>query len=44
VKTTPGSQDARTLGVQVFTITMRASGAGPKTFDANTGNWVARGK
>jgi hypothetical protein len=34
-----GSGDVRTLGVQVFTITMRAAGATAKVFNANTGQW-----
>ena len=32
-----GSEDARTLGVQLFKITMSSSGAAPEVFDANTG-------
>ncbi len=33
----PGSNDARTLGVQVFGVTVKSDGAGPSLFDANTG-------
>ena len=45
-KVVPGSQDPRTLGVQVFSVTMRAAGAGPRTFNANTcsGSPPRRGK
>ncbi len=38
-KVIPGSQDPRTLGIQAFTITMRAAGAGTNVFSANTGQW-----
>lgn len=38
-KTTPGSNDQRTLGIQLYSITMTASGAKGRTFDANTGSW-----
>ncbi len=37
----PGSKDPRTLGVQVFAVTMRAAGAGTRVFNANTGAWLA---
>ncbi|MCS6777377.1 MAG: glycoside hydrolase family 55 protein [Chthonomonadaceae bacterium] len=33
----PGSQDDRTLGVQLYTITMRAKGASASLFSAHTG-------
>ena len=36
-KAIPCSQDPRTLGVQVFTVTMRAEGAPARVFNANTG-------
>jgi hypothetical protein len=36
----PGSQDARMLGLQVFTVTLRAEGAGDRVFHANTGHWL----
>lgn len=36
----PGSQDARTLGVSVSSVRMRAKGGGTKLFNANTGEWV----
>ena len=35
----PGSQDPRTLGVQVFAVTMRAEGASDRVFNANAGQW-----
>ena len=35
-----GSSDSRTLGVQVFSVTVRGASAGPKVFDANTGVWL----
>lgn len=35
-----GSNDERVLGIQVFTVTMRASGAGERLFLANTGKWL----
>jgi hypothetical protein len=34
-----GSQDARRLGLQVFSLTLRAAGAGERVFNANTGQW-----
>lgn len=34
------SKDPRTLGIQVFAITMRAEGAGARVFDANRGQWL----
>ena len=33
----PGSADARTLGLRLFSITVRSEGAGAAVFDANTG-------
>lgn len=37
----PKSGDRRKLGVQLFSVTMRATrGAGTKVFDANTGNYL----
>jgi hypothetical protein len=33
----PGSNDARTLGIQVFRVTMRSASGGTKVFNANTG-------
>ncbi|MGA2866836.1 MAG: hypothetical protein ABSF95_20375 [Verrucomicrobiota bacterium] len=41
-QTTPGSNDPRTLGIQVSRITMRARGSGTNTFNANTGEWLNR--
>lgn len=35
-----GSNDERVLGIQLFTVTMRASGAGERLFLANTGKWL----
>jgi hypothetical protein len=40
-KLIPGSKDPRTLGLQAFKITMRASNAGAKIFDANSGQWLS---
>ncbi len=37
----PGSKDPRTLGIQVFTVTMQAEGTGEKIFNGNTGEWLA---
>jgi hypothetical protein len=37
-----GSQDERALGVQVFSITLRAPNAGRETFRANAGQWPDR--
>jgi hypothetical protein len=37
----PGSNDARTLGIQVFRVTMRSASGGTKVFNANTGAWLA---
>lgn len=34
------SQDPRTLGVQVFSVTMEVAGASPKVFNANQGAWL----
>jgi len=41
-KVVPGSQDPRTLGMQVFSVTMGADGAGARVFNANTGRWLDR--
>lgn len=41
-QTTPGSNDPRTLGIQVSRITMRARASGTNTFNANTGEWMKR--
>jgi hypothetical protein len=41
-QTTPGSNDPRTLGIQVSRITMRARASGTNTFNANTGEWLKR--
>jgi hypothetical protein len=35
----PASKDDRTLGVQLYEITMQAEGAGKRVFQANTGEW-----
>ena len=35
------SQDPRTLGIQVFRVTVKAAGAGAKIFNANTGEWAS---
>ena len=35
----PAAKDNRTLGVQLFEITMRAKGAGQRIFQVNTGEW-----
>jgi hypothetical protein len=40
-QTTPGSGDQRTLGVQLFSITMRSSDSGTNVFKANTGQYGA---
>jgi hypothetical protein len=37
--TVPGSIDNRTLGICVYSVTVRAKDAGPKLFDANKGDW-----
>jgi len=39
-----GSSDARTLGVQVFSVTVRAAQVGERVFLANTGEWVAQAR
>jgi hypothetical protein len=41
-KLIPGSSDPRTLGVQVFGLTVRATDAGAEVFDANTGRRAER--
>ncbi len=37
----PGSKDPRTLGVQVFSVSVRTADAEKRIFDANTGKWMA---
>ncbi len=37
----PNSDDPRTLGIQVYAVTMRAEGADTRVFNANTGEWLA---
>jgi len=39
-----GSADPRTLGVLLFSVTVKAADAGETVFDANTGKWLAPGK
>lgn len=41
-KLTAGSDDARTLGIQVSAITMSSASSGTNVFDANTGGTAAR--
>ena len=36
----PASNDPRTLGVQLQTVTVRAADAGDAIFNANTGQWL----
>ncbi len=36
----PGSQDDRTLGIQLFSATMKSQSAGGRLFSANTGQWL----
>jgi len=36
-----GSQDPRTLGVQVFAVTLRSTAASERRFGANDGQWLA---
>ncbi len=36
----PGSNDSRTLGVAVYSITMCAADAEERVFDANLGDWI----
>jgi len=36
----PGSKDDRTLGVSVYSVVMRAKGAGARVFDASSGDWI----
>jgi hypothetical protein len=43
-QTIAGSGDARSLGVQVYSVTMRSAQADGKIFSANTGKWVAEAK
>jgi hypothetical protein len=35
-----GSKDPRVLGVQVYTATLKQSGAAARIFNANTGDWI----
>jgi hypothetical protein len=35
-----GSKDDRTLGIEVYSLKMRARDAGGKVFDANKGDWI----
>jgi hypothetical protein len=39
-KVSPGSQDPRTLGIQLHAVTMRARGAGDRVFDGNAGRYA----
>ncbi|MGQ9563730.1 MAG: hypothetical protein ACUVQH_08905 [Thermogutta sp.] len=39
-KVIPDSQDERELGVQVFSILMKAEGPAERVFDANRGEWI----
>ena len=39
-KINAGSNDARTLGIRIREITVKAAKAGPRVFDANTGKWL----
>lgn len=39
-QTNPESKDTRTLGLQVFSVTMQSMDAGEKIFDANQGKWI----
>jgi hypothetical protein len=39
-QTRPGNQDYRTLGVQVYSLSMKAKEAGTQVFNANTGEWM----
>ena len=41
-KVTASSQDQRTLGVQVFAITVRSTAAGERVFRANNGQWLEK--
>lgn len=41
-KLNAGSTDPRTLGVQVFSITMRTPNAGTNIFNGNTGEWATK--
>jgi len=38
-KTTKGSRDQRVLGIRLYSVVVRADGAGDRVFDANTGQW-----
>jgi hypothetical protein len=37
-----GSKDDRLLGLEVYSATMRAAGAGSRIFDANKGEWIGQ--
>lgn len=37
-----GSKDDRTLGLEAYSVTMRAAGAGDRVFDANKGDWIGQ--
>lgn len=39
-QTIPNSQDTRTLGVQVYTVTIRSTNTDAHQFNANTGEWL----
>lgn len=39
-----GSRDARTLGLQLFSVTVKSEGAGDTWFDANTGRFLPNEK
>ena len=40
----PGSNDASSLGIQVFRVTMRSASGGTNVFNANRGTWLAPAK
>ena len=41
-KEIPGSRDPRTLGIQMFNVTMQSEGVEGRMFIANTGQWVKK--
>jgi hypothetical protein len=41
-RTIAGSQDLRTLGIQVFNVLVRSTNAGDRVFRANDGRWIER--
>jgi len=41
-KAIPNSQDPRTLGVQLFAVSMRSSNASDRVFRANDGQWLEK--